>query len=55
MTFFIKLNIRFDLTIYYRSVLKTYRIGGLFPLIMHYFGIDYISGSFHYAVIVKVT
>ena len=35
--------------------LKPHRIGGLFPFIMHCSGRDYISDSFHYAAIAKVT
>ena len=34
---------------------KPYRIGSLFPFIMHCFSVDFISDSFHYAAIVKVT
>ena len=32
-----------------------YQIGGLLPFIMHCFSVDYISDSFHYAAIAKVT
>ena len=34
---------------------KPCRIGYLLPFIMDCFGIDFISDSFHYAAIVKVT